>query len=556
MHFLHSLAPLPTPEEMRQWDQEAIKFGLPAFTLMENAGCSAVLALRREYGRLHGTRVLLFMGSGNNGGDAACVARLLLDEGAQPLLLHTRPVRAYTGAAGQHLRLARACGVPTRLVTRRGQAAQPRLTDLASLAGAWHTAPIVVDGLLGTGFRGVLRDDMAALTSFINMLAQAPHRPFVLALDVPSGLDALTGEACAHTVRATATVSFAAAKPGLVLAGAHPFTGKLLSRSIGIPHKVQEAIPPSFRLLNGHCAALLPTPPPAAHKNAFGHVLVLGGSPGLTGAPHLTALAALRSGAGLVTVGAPAGLLPEIKSGMADIMALPLPSSPSSPDNAERWPKTLPHELLHRLPTLNTLAIGPGMGRSPEAAQFLRALLAAKERPPAVLDADALNILSEHPDMLPLLRPEDVLTPHPGEAARLLNMPTSEVQRDRQRSLPQLMQLASACWVLKGAGTLIGHRGSPICICPYDIPTLAVGGSGDVLAGCMAALLGQSSRQGSEGYPLRAVLTAVAAHARAGYILMESFPRRGNTATDIAHSLPAALASLHALPEVCHHDMY
>lgn len=555
MQSFQFLAPLPSPEEMRQWDMEALRLGLPVFTLMENASRSALQVLRKVYGPLHNTRVVLFMGGGNNGGDAACLARLLLDEGAFPLLLHTRPVRASTGAAGQHLRLARACGVPTRLLSERCR-------TVSCLLEPWRSPHIIVDGLLGTGFRGKLREDMRSLTAFINVLGQNTPAPYIFSLDVPSGLDALTGQAQKDTVQASATVSFAAAKPGLVLPEARLFTGHLFVCDIGIPQRVREAVLPSFRLIDKRCASLLPALLPAAYKNAFGHILVLGGSLGLTGAPHLAALAALRSGAGLVTAGTPSALATEVKGGLADIMILPLsapaelsassapttPTASSAPTTpaAFAWPRELPEDLARLLPSVAALVIGPGMGRSESAADFLRIVLATAQRPPAVLDADALVILADHPDMFEFLTSADVLTPHPGEAGRLLRQPAAAVQRDRQHCLHRLMELAPACWVLKGAGTLIGQRGMPVLVSPYDIPTLAVGGSGDVLAGCTAALMARTSSS------LHAALLAVAVHVRAGSLLLANFPQRGNLASDIAHTLPAALSSLQQLPEIYH----
>lgn len=536
MPTLHSLTPLPTPDEMRRWDQESMHLGLPGFALMETASQTALQVLRKTYVSLREARVLLFMGGGNNGGDAACLARLLLDGGAHPLLLHIRPLRSYTGAAGQHLRLARACGVPTRLLS-------DSCRSTMCLPESWRTPHIIVDGLLGTGFRGNLREDVRSLTAFINALHQRSPALFIFALDVPSGLDSLTGQAHKDTVRASATVSFAAAKPGLALPEARPFIGQLFVTSIGIPQRVRDAVPPSYRLLDSRCAALLPSPTLASYKNAYGHVLVLGGSPGLTGAAHLAALAALRSGAGLVTAAAPAALAVEVKGGLPDIMTLPL-ASPNEGSGA--WPSTLPENLTRLLPNMAALVVGPGMGRSGAAADFLRALLAHEQRPPAVLDADALTLLAEHSDMLPLLHPTDILTPHPGEAGRLLQQPAVAVQRDRQHCLHRLMELTPACWVLKGAGTLVGQRDAPVLLCPYDVPALAVGGSGDVLAGCAGSLLARTSPS------LHAALLAVAAHVRAGFILTERFPQRGNLASDIAHALPAALSSLHTLPEICH----
>ena len=535
---LKTLLPLPAPAEMRRWDQGAVALGLPEFSLMENAARAALGLLREMCGPLRHKQVLLFMGSGNNGGDAACLARHLLDAEAQPLLLHLRAKQDYPedSAAGQHLRLAAACGVPLRHLPAQ---------DSSPPADLWQHLPqahILVDGLLGTGFEGQVRESLRLLTAHINERARSAAAPLVLALDVPSGLNALSGQASPDTVRAQATVCFAAAKPGLVLPEARPYTGQIVVRGIGIPQSVQTRNPAGFHLLDGHCAALLPPLPPVSYKNAFGHVLVVGGSPGLTGAAHLTALAALRSGAGLVSVATAGDLCTEVKGGLADIMTVPL-------GQGTQWPAHMPPALALALRKASALVVGPGMGRSPEAASLLQALLAETERPPALLDADALNILAEHPRLLALLQANDILTPHPGEAARLLGMSSAQVQEDRVQALRRLTALAPCVWVLKGAGTLVARSGSPLGISPYDVPTLAVAGSGDVLAGCAAALLGQQREA------LPAALLAVATHIRAGYILYDTHPLRGNLASDIAHALPAALASLAQLPEICRVDM-
>lgn len=548
---------------MAAWDRAAAELGLPEALLMENAAREALHALRAEAGDPAGVSILLLMGPGNNGGDAACLARHLLDARARPVVVHTRPLARSKGAAGRHVRLARRCGV--RFVALPdGDAALRRILE--------REAPsIIVDGLLGTGFSGALRPREDQLVKTVNAWRE---RAFILALDIPSGLDGLTGRPLPEAVRAHATVTFEAAKPGLVLPEAAPWVGRLHVRPIGIPRRVREALPPSFRLLTPAIAARFPQPSPVWHKGSAGRVLVIGGSVGLpgdlTGAPRLAALGALRAGAGLVTAAAPAGICAAIKAGCPDIMMRPL-----GPEGTRDWTPDLKEDFLRALAGCDVAVIGPGMGRTEAAAALLRDVLSAPgPRPPLVIDADALHALAR---LLPgnprerngdsgnenngtgdgaspggplahLIRPADTLTPHPGEAAFLLGRTSAEVQADRFAALDALRLLAPGLWLLKGAGTLIARasagisdgQGNPVLIAPFAEPALAVGGSGDVLAGCLAALSAQL-RHGPDAPDLAASL-AVLLHAEAGRLLARRFPARGNTATDIADALPRARA--------------
>lgn len=532
--FCARLSPLPLPEEMRQWDADAAALGLSPDMLMENAGHAALDVLLRHVPDVGGKAVWLLMGSGNNGGDAACVARLLADRGARPLIFTARPPEAATGASALHLSLARANGV--RVLP---------LTELAAAASACpggDSAPprLIVDGLLGTGFSGTLRPGAQAAIEQVNPLSRRIPSCFVLALDIPSGLDATTGKPSPVAVRAHATVSLAAAKPGLVLPEAAPWVGALHVGDIGMPAPVRA--PVRHYLLDGRVLTALPAPAPESYKNSFGHVLVLGGAPGLSGAGHMACAAALRAGAGLVSAAAPESALYAIQCGWPEIMTVAL-----GPRGAKEWPAEIPDPLAGRLRRATALAVGPGMGRGEDAEAFLAALLELPERPPAVIDADALVLLSRRRELLGRLGPDDVLTPHPGEAAALLGTDGAHVQADRPAALTALCALSRAAVVLKGAGSLVGQAGAPVFISPYAVPALAVGGSGDVLAGCIAALLAQS--RGREDAGLRAAAAGVALHALAGRSLGHDFPRRGCVASELADALPHVRAALGEAPQ-------
>ncbi|MCR5257210.1 MAG: NAD(P)H-hydrate dehydratase [Desulfovibrio sp.] len=509
--FLDTLPSLPSPAEMKAWDQESVRLGVPEAVLMENAARAALAVLKTGIPNLAGKHIALFMGGGNNGGDAACLARQLLDAGAHPMVFCAKNPSSLKGAARLHARAAAACGVP-----------------FASLRGwnaRWWDA--VVDGLVGTGFQGELKEDMLRLVQQINQL---PNHPFVLALDVPSGLDARTGKACPEAIVATATATFAAAKPGLAVPEAAQWTGRLVVCDIGLPLRVRRELPASARLIGAKAAAQLPGVKPQAHKNTYGHVLVLGGARGLGGASQMACLGALRAGAGLVTGAAPASSVASVKGPYAEIMVRALETS-------ECWPADT-RAVDDLIEQVQAVCIGPGMGTGDDAARFLLRVLAHRKRPALVADADALNLLAKHSAMLSHLRRGDVLTPHPGEAARLLGVSPQEVQADRFEAARKLAELSRAAVVLKGAGTIVALKDAPLLLCPADVPQLACAGSGDLLAGMTAALL-------ASGEPtLDAAAKAVVWHASAGRLVAADFPARGNTAGDIAQAVPRVPAAV------------
>lgn len=557
--------PVPSPAEMARWDAAALSWGIPEDVLMENAAREAFVVLRRHFGPLNGASVLIVMGGGNNGGDAACLARHLLDAGALPRVIHTRPFRAIRGSARRYAALARRLGVPFL----PAPAPERLLRGGNSLTEDRAVPDIVVDGLLGTGFSGDLRPREAALVAGINALAS---RSFLLALDVPSGLDASTGKARPDAVRANVTVTFEAAKPGLIVPEAAPYAGLLEIRPIGLPARAKEEHPASYRLWR--CAAEFPPdqdaprasfrrppdrtdpfclttgpqlPDPASvapffrpnrslpgpgHKGEAGRVLVAGGSDGLSGALRLAALGALRGGAGLVVAAAPEDVMPFVRNDLPEVTTLLLPRIAGVLPGSPAW--TRDHAALTAPVAQQSRAVvvGPGMGRGNGAEDFVEELLRLPARPPLVLDADALVALSARPGLLALLRPDDVLTPHPGEAAVFLDTDAAGVQADRFAALEKLRNVARAVWVLKGAGTLVGAPDQPSSICPWHVPTLAVGGSGDVLAGLIGALIAQGHD------PALAACLGVHLHALAGWHLTRRFPLRGCSPRDIANALP------------------
>jgi NAD(P)H-hydrate epimerase len=511
--------PLPLPEEMAAWDKASIEeIGLPGAVLMENASREAFHALEEGFGDITGASVLCLAGPGNNGGDAFALARHCLKAGALPSVLHSKPRKDYKGESGLNLRLAAKLGIPMQQLSRVDLAKQPHYD-------------IIIDGLLGTGFHGELRDDFPGWIEWVNERAAAS---FVMAVDIPSGLNGTSGRPGPIAVTADLTATFEEAKLGLVQPEAVPYIGELVVCEIGIPYVVKQQLPASCALLTDDIAALYPEPEPDTHKGSVGHVLIIGGSPGLSGAPMLSALGALRMGSGLATVACPAGIALELKSGQMDVMTLPL-------GDGSQWTADMAHELAEHLPRFDALLVGPGLGRAQETKTFLQALLEvlpAEQDMPLLFDADALYHAAEDASVLQALPQGTIVTPHPGEAARLFGIDIAAVQDNRLETAEVLAEDHELVVVLKGAATIIAHPGKPSFFSPFSEPNLAVAGSGDVLAGAILSLCGM----GLSGVDAAAL--GVYVHGFSGELLAEDFPLRGNLASEIAHILPQALKEL------------
>ena len=502
--------PLPTPTETTAWDRTAIdEFGIPGFALMETASREAVAVLLDEYGAVEDLEILCVAGGGNNGGDAFAMARHLTDLGADVTVAHTKAQSSYRGETKAHMRLARKVGVHFKRIS-----SAKILRDMRP--------DILVDGLLGTGFQGELRDDAQELIKAMNRIGE---HAFVLSIDVPSGLNAQTGLPQPAAVQADATATFEAAKLGLALEGASRYTGGLHVCPIGIPRHVLTEAPPDHWLISADVMDLVPFPRANMHKGAAGHVLIVGGSSGMTGAPHLAALGALRAGAGLVTAACPADLADAVKLGRADVMTLPL-------GEGAAWRESMVDQLQEEMDRFDAVVVGPGMGKAAKTVDFIRSFV-AQCLAPLIIDADALNALAPDGDAVGRLPETTIATPHPGEMGRLLNVSAAEVQADRLEAAKTLLKGFAGTLVLKGARTIVAQRGRT-CISPLVAPNLAVAGSGDVLSGVVAALAAAQT-------PIfDAACAAVYWHGAAGVMLAEEFPARGNLATDIANTLPIA----------------
>jgi hydroxyethylthiazole kinase-like uncharacterized protein yjeF len=497
------MEPLPDATQMRATDAWAIETrGIPSLDLMERAGdgLARVTAQRAPAGR-----IAVVCGKGNNGGDGLVAARLLREAGRDVEVLTVWSPDALQGDAQEQLR--RLPGDP------------PAAFDAARL----DHAHMLIDALLGTGSAGAPRDPAAAVIEAVNA-ATAP----VVAADIPSGVDASTGEVPGPAVRAVATATFHRAKPGLWIRPGKGHAGEVEVIDIGIPSGAP--VSAEIGLIGDGVLADMPRRTADSTKFTSGNVFVIGGSNGLTGAPTMAALAAMRAGAGYVTVGAPAQLESTFSVRLLEAMMVGLPSEDGAL-NAEAV-----EPALKAIRRADAVVLGPGLGRTPGAQAFAREMF-EKIDAPLVIDADGLNALAGvFPERLPQRRQPTILTPHAGELGRLLDVDSAEVEKRRLHHARAAASQSHAIVVLKGDDTLVASPDGRVAISRGGAPALATAGTGDVLSGVTGAMLAKRLP------PADAACAAVFGHLRAGRLAAEPHGPDSVIASDVIQHLPAALA--------------
>ena len=521
---------LATPKQMQALDRAAIKdFGIPGLVLMENAGRTILDVMEDEFGPVSGKTVCIFIGPGNNGGDGLVVARHVLQRGGFPFLILLVEPDKLQGDAAINAEICSKLWLNYCLVNQERDFidVEARIRQLHFE----HPIHSLVDALFGTGLTRTIEGRFATAIQFMNKLSCQKGWP-IAAVDIPSGLSGLTGTPLGDiAVQAHLTVTFGLPKPGHYLHRGET-VGKLYIADIGIPPQVIAAAHLPGELLNQlSVTPLLRSRPKAGHKGTFGHVLILAGSEGKTGAALLAAQAALRSGCGLVTLAVPAALNPIFETALPEAMTVPLPHSGKCLSVAD-------YQIIAELvKDKDAIVIGPGIGTAPETSELLLRLH-RRVSLPILLDADALNLLSQN-----LLYIEDcggprILTPHPGEMARLTGLTTAEVQADRLKAADWLSEaiIKNGCeiiTVLKGAGTVVCSNRGHWAINSSGNSGLAVGGTGDVLSGLIGGLLAQ-------GHSLwEAAAAGVFLHGLAGDLLAQE-RSQGFTASELAAMLPLA----------------
>ncbi len=507
-------------QTMQEMDRRAMEeFGIPGLVLMENAGRCCVEEIIRHFGHLEGKRALILAGKGNNGGDGHVIARLLLGQGWQVTLLVLAQREQIRGDAAMNLEL-----LPHDLPRfRTGEA------ELSSLHAAdFRQADLIVDAMLGTG----LNSDLTGIYREAVRLVNDSGRP-VVAVDIPSGIHGSSGRVLGSAVKADLTVTFACPKLGHVLYPGAEQAGRLVVKDIGIPPALLEQAPGFKYLDEESMAPLLHRRDRQGHKGNYGHCLFIAGSTGKSGAAALCANAAVRAGSGLVTLGVPERLNPILEVKTTEAMTVPLPDSGDGHLAGRAF-----HEIVRLLEGRDVLAIGPGIDRRPETVELVRNLAETVELP-MVIDADGLNALATDMTVLKWNRSTaTVLTPHPGEMARLLGAPLPPEQADRIQLCREFATSHDVYLVLKGARTIVASPDGSIAINSSGNPGMASGGMGDVLTGIIAALIGQ----GHEVW--EACCLGVFIHGHAADLVARDKGEVGITATDVVEMLPFARKKL------------
>jgi len=501
-----------TAAEMREIDRlTSERFGVPSLTLMENAGAAVAEFVLLQYPSAE--RIAVICGKGNNGGDGFVAARKLQEwkkETAVILLADPKELRGDAAAMFQKL-------VIKPIAVRSGD-------ELRGARAAFH-ADVLIDAILGTGFRPPVHGLYAEAIAAIN----ATESP-VVAVDIPSGADAdVMGEQTGAVARANAAVTFTAPRPAHVFGSLTE--GPTVVAPIGSP---DGAIVSSLQLnvITPHEVAPFIGPRPHdSHKGSFGHVLVIGGSVGKAGAAAMAGMSALRSGAGLSTVATANSVLPTVAGFHPELMTEPLAETEAGTISI----KALESRLDSLVGGKTVLAIGPGISRHGETSEFVRTVV-AKHGIPIVLDADGLNAFQGHTEELNGAGRALVITPHPGEMARLTGLATVAVQRDRLNVARTFAREHQLIVVLKGHRTLIAHPDGNVWVNTTGNPGMATGGTGDILTGIVAGFIAQCPQR-----IIEAVCAAVHLHGLAGDVACESTGGQSLVATDLVHALPEAM---------------
>jgi ADP-dependent NAD(P)H-hydrate dehydratase / NAD(P)H-hydrate epimerase len=526
-------------EHIRQIEAAADSAGLSYDTMMQNAGHAVALRVIERLGNRSDTRVTVLVGAGNNGGDGLVAGRIIAEETHALVRFYLAKPRS---AADPNFKAVQDANLSVAL------AADDR--DGRVLRNMVASADVVVDALFGIGLKLPLRSDATKLLRSVNQALndhqqpEQPHgilispskpaqveaypKPYVVAVDCPSGTDCDTGAIDSNTIPADETITFIAAKTGLLEFPAAGVVGHLSVATIGLPDDFPELKAEQYILADADLATkLLPVRPVNANKGTFGKVMILAGSTKYIGAAGLTSTSAYRSGTGLVTVAAPRSVVSILSGHLLEPTWLPLSETNGS------FSATAIDEFMSEVSSYSALLVGPGWGKEKGTGEFLAKLLKQEKLPPLVIDADALNLLSEVDAWWKLLPPETIITPHPGEMARLAQLSTKDVQSSRWKIAAEKAAEWRVNLVLKGAHTLIANPDGHITALPFKSDALSTAGTGDVLAGLITGLLGQGVK------PSDAAVLGGYVHGLAGNLAAEAL---GNTRSVIAGDVLASIA--------------
>ena len=507
-----------TSEEMRNIDAKTMQIGIPGVVLMENAGLGVVNAIERKFAGAE--NISVFVGRGNNGGDGLVVARHLTNRGYNVRTYVMAEPDKFTGDALTNLQIAQNMRLPLEYILAEEQ--------LEVHKGRIAASDLIVDAIFGTGLTGAVRGFAAKVIELLNSTGLP-----IIAVDLPSGLDANAGKVEGQCIRAALTVTMGLPKRGLFLYPGASYVGELQVADIGVPQSVVESQGISVELLQAaEMAKFLPVRPRDAHKGLFGKVFVLAGSVGFTGAAAMTGESALRVGAGLVTLGVPRSLNDIMEVKLTEVMTLPLPET-----EFQTLASNAHDGILRFVSGADVLALGPGLSRNPETSSLVRSIC-GEVRIPKVIDADGLNALAEDRVILKQLGSQTVLTPHPGEMARLMNCSIPDIQSDRIGVAQNFAKENGVVLVLKGVPTVIADPHGNVYLNTTGNPGLASGGTGDVLTGAIAGFIAQGLSV------MEAAMLGVYIHGLAGDMAAKDLGEAGMLAGDVIHHLPGAIRRL------------
>ncbi len=514
---------LATAAEMRELDRQAIKdYGIPGMVLMENAGRGVVSSLREKWGPVQGRRYLILCGKGNNGGDGLVIARHLHNMGANvSVRLFSEEMK---GDAGANLKAVQKMGIDIKPVSKNLK---------VETSEAKH-ADAVIDAIFGTGLADEVLKPYRAVIDMVNASARR-----VVAVDIPSGVNSDNGRIMGASIRADLTVTFGLPKRGHYLYPGAQMAGEIRVVDISIPAEAVDRSPIQANLITeSSLSGIIPPRKTDSNKGTFGHLFILAGSVGKTGAAVMAAQAASRSGVGLVTVGVPESLNNIFEEKLTEEMTIPLPESANRTLSVKALDK-----ILENLNGKTALAIGPGISTDPDTIKLISELL-PRVKIPTLIDADGLNILSLDDEPLRNMKAPVMLTPHPGEMGRLLGVLAREVQADRPAAAIELAGEYKAIVVLKGARTLVASPTGEFYINTTGNPGMATGGTGDVLTGVIGSFMAQGIEM------MDAAKAGVYIHGLAGDLAALEKSQAGMVAGDITDFLPASFMALNASMEV------
>ena len=510
-----------TAAQMQALDHRTItEAHIPGLTLMERAGTGVVTAMEHAYGPLANKRVTIVCGKGNNGGDGFVVARLLRRRRARPSVLLLTDAKDLHGDAARMYR---------RFVQAAGSASVHANPSIDRVRSQLQSADLAVDAIFGTGLSSPVSGAYKIAIDLLNEISAEKQYP-VVAVDLPSGIHADTGAILGVAVRASLTVTFGLPKIGLYLGEGIDHAGQIRIADIGIPPSYTAAVESRISLITSErVRRLLPPRLPSAHKGTFGHAAIIAGSIGKSGAAAMATTAALRIGTGLVTAATPASVNPILEAKLLEAMTVPMPETEA---------KTLASLGLEQLVSFanarSAVAIGPGLTTHPDTTSLIQALLRRLEKP-FVLDADGLNAVSEKTSLLNACKSCPILTPHPGEMARLEKTSAQSVNADRIGTATRFAEQHGVILVLKGARTIVARPDGHVAICPTGNPGMATAGTGDALTGIIVGLLAQQLS------PWDAACAGTYLHGLAGDLAAGELGQAGMLAGDLIAHIPFAV---------------